>query len=98
MRINARNKRPKITFGLGKTELRVEVGDKVTVFQNSIYLDADFDTGLEISGEGMDNRKLSNYNFLLSPEAVGVYELRAYVESKGAELRGTSNKITLIVN
>jgi hypothetical protein len=97
MIINARNKRPKITFGLGKTELIVALGDTVKVFQHSIYLDADFDTALDISAEGLGHRRLSNYTFLLSTEAVGTYEFRAYVEDKGTALKGVSNKLTLIV-
>lgn len=97
MIINIRNKRPKITFGLGKTELTVALGDTVKVFQHSIYLDSDFDTALDISDEGLGHRRVNNYVFLLSAEAVGTYEFRASVGKGETTLKGVSNKLTLIV-
>ena len=98
MIVNIRNKRPKITFGLGKTELTVALGDTVKIFQHSIYLDSDFDTGIALNKEDLGHRRINNYTFLVTAEIVGTYEIRAYVENKGGTaLKGVSNKLTLII-
>lgn len=95
MILKARNKRPVISFGLGRTVLTIAVGAEVSVFQSTPYLDSMYSADLSL--DEIDSTKISNYLFALSPTIAGEYKIRLDVATLDKKIEMLSNVITLIV-
>ena len=86
--LRAKNRKPLISFGLGKTTLTAALGSEIIVWQNSVYLDTyvlTLDTDLSV-------RKDSNYHFVITGNTIGTHEIRCF--GKGVP---NSNKLILNV-
>lgn len=84
------NKRPKISFGLGKTKLTIQLGQSVTIFQNEI-----FNTDLfTIRFQGLAK---NTYSFNYTPNQTGEFMLEVEAVNKLKNSVKKSNKIKLIV-
>ncbi|MDI9256327.1 hypothetical protein [Flavobacterium sedimenticola] len=87
---NERNKRPIISFGLGKTEMTITLGDTVTIWQNEVYNNDEF--GLRYLGV-----KKNLYSFELTPIAAGVIEIQCSILNTAETIEIKSNIIKLTV-
>lgn len=62
MILNARNKKPKISFGLGATEISVNAGETVKVWLENIFSEKDFLFAIS----GVTAVKISSYEWEIS--------------------------------
>jgi hypothetical protein len=90
---NIRNVKPKISFGLGATEISKPIGETFYVWQNTTHNDTFIlaittPTGLTIT-------KINNYQFSVVGTIAGIYELQCLFVKSGVKLE--SNKITITI-
>ncbi|WP_445454101.1 hypothetical protein [Flavobacterium sp. 25HG05S-40] len=87
---NQRNKKPVISFGLGKTEMTISLGDSVTIWQDEIF-SSNYDLYYN------DIKKANVYSFLIEPSEVGSYEIQVEIRQKISLQSIKSNTLKLIV-
>ncbi|WP_298118114.1 hypothetical protein [Flavobacterium sp.] len=90
MIINKRNKKPKISFGLGKSEATINVCQEIFFWQTEIIKDnsslrALHDTGITIT-------KINNSKFKINATATGVYKITI----SNGKRNGNSIKLTVV--
>ena len=91
MILNELNKRPIISFGLGRIELTVPVGEIVTIWQNEMFNTSSFN--MYHDGDRKDNV----HHFDFEAPAVGEYFFEVTIVNTRTEQERISNKIKLIV-
>ena len=91
---NQRNKKPVISFGLGKTELTVTVGTVVSVWLDTIYRQGLYTITMT---SGTPKGKISDQQFTVTPSATGTFQIFVSVSVPDKSIDLKSNKITLIV-
>lgn len=93
MIVNIKNINPKISFGLGKTEITIALGSDVIVWQSTIH-NSELTLALTHSTD-ISSVKVNNQKFVVTGDTIGTYEIQALFVKSGTKLE--SNKITLIV-
>lgn len=88
---NEINKRPFISFGLGKIEKTISLGDDVKVWQNEIYNKDTFDLYFDTLPQ------LDLYSFSFTPDSTGTFNLQASIKNKITDVEVLSNTIILNV-
>lgn len=91
MILNELNKKPVISFGLGKTELTVPIGETVRVWQNEMFNTSSFDMY-----HGGD-RKANVNHFDIVTDDYGEMNIEVVMVNVHTETERVSNKIKLIV-
>lgn len=89
------HKKPRISFGLGRTQITAKTGEVLKVYQHAIYLDSLYVVNLDL--DEIATEKVNNYEFNITPTTTGTYELRVNVSSTDKKISVDSNKIILIV-
>lgn len=87
---NELNRKPKLSFGLGVTNKTINLGDTVTLYQNTIYNFDEYELLFNFMAKDI-------YQFDYTPPSAGVYELQVRVVTKDLKVDMMSNKITLTV-
>lgn len=88
MIIEAKTKKPFIHFGFNKQEVTINLGDSVTIWQDTLYSN---DAELTLNGAS----KTNNYKNTITPTAVGTMEIE--VKILVDKILYTGNKIKIIV-
>jgi hypothetical protein len=91
MILNELNKKPVISFGLGKTELTVPIGETVRVWQNEMFNTSSFDMY-----HGGDRKANVNY-FDIVTDDYGEMNIEVVMVNVHTKTERVSNKIKLIV-
>lgn len=78
MILNARNKKPKISFGLGATELSVNEGTNVTVWLENIFSENEF----QFSIIGVEVTKITSYEWQIGGLEKGDYKIEMEISAK----------------
>lgn len=87
---NEKNKKPKISFGLGKVNASIKLGESITIYQNEIFNSA-------YHQQLYDGMFKDLYAFTITPSSAGDYELQTIVKNKYLDTERKSNKIKLTV-
>jgi hypothetical protein len=90
MILNYRNKRPIITFGLGKVEETISLGETVRIWQGEIYNGDNY----KLRYAGTDK---PIYGFELTPVSTGVLNIQCHILSLDGKVNILSNIIKLTV-
>lgn len=96
MILNEKNKKPKITFGLGRTKAEINLGESITIYQSEIFIDDDYN--ISISGLGT-SKVVSLNKIVFTPTESGLQSLNINVSQKRDRTKiKSSNVIQLNVN
>lgn len=90
MILNYRNKRPIITFGLGKVEETISLGETIRIWQGEIYNGEQY----KLRYEGVDK---PIYGFEITPTSTGTIDIQCRILSNDGKTNILSNIIKLTV-
>lgn len=79
MILNERNKKPKISFGLGKTKAQITLGESITIYQSEIFIPDEFN--IAVSGTGTSDN-LSLNKIVFTPTEIGLQSINVDVSQK----------------
>lgn len=96
MILKFRNKKPSISFGLGKFNKTAEVGQSVEIYLAQVYDQSEYSIGLASNVE-IPSVKVNSNLFRVTPDATGTFILRVNVANNNKSIQKTSNSLTLIV-
>ncbi|MFL9845079.1 hypothetical protein [Flavobacterium rhizosphaerae] len=86
---------PRITFGSGLTTYEIPAGTPVTVWQQTLYNSKVYFCNLSVTGATV--KKISNYEFIVTYNTPGNYQLSLSVISSNKTISLESNILNLTV-
>jgi hypothetical protein len=90
MILNIINRRPNITFGLGKVEATITLGETIKVWQTEVFDSKEF----VLNSIGV-NETVGGFEY--TPTSIGEVELSCNVISRARKINKVSNRIKLTV-
>lgn len=87
-----RNKRPKITFDLGQTELTIGTGETANLWIQTLY-DRSYVATVSKSSPALSSIKVSGHHYELSSDETGIYDVQVHFTKQNLK----SNILTLHV-
>lgn len=93
MILKARNKRPTITFGLGKNTVSPKLGDTVLVYMQEAYSD-NYYFNLETT---LNYKQINRSTWDLVIDKTGVFEIKVYMTTKNKSVQRYSNTLKITV-
>lgn len=93
--LRAKNRKPLISFGLGKTTLTATLGSEIIVWQSTIYNDTFYDGN--ISGEEITFENISLNQYKITCDTIGEFNVQVQIDSVSKRIKLLSNIIKLKV-
>lgn len=93
--LRARNKRPSIDFGLGVLSKKIALGETITIYQNTTYLESEYVVNIDLSE--LPSERFNNNKFSVVGNVEGTHQIRVDVSNMSKSIEMKSNIITLIV-
>lgn len=90
MILNEKNKKPKISFGLGKTKAEINLGESITIYQSEIFIQDQY--SIAISGVGT-SEVVSLNKIIFTPTEMGLQNLVVGISQKRDRTKVKSSNV-----